>query len=129
MLPVTVEPIDPPSTMELSVPEQVSLLIVNHSSRPMNLQIQLRLSDMSGVVVCGPSYISLGELPPLGGSCTTDVRIVALAAGLFSVRGCYVVDLSTGMELQQPALFDVFVTLPGDKEEKKGVEWNERTKR
>jgi hypothetical protein len=120
ILPVTVEPIDPPSTMELSVPIQVPLLIVNHSNRPMNLQLQLRLSDMSGVVVCGPSYISLGEVPPSGGSCTMDVRFVALVAGFFSIQGCYVVDLSTGMELQQPALFNVFVTLPmEDTEEKK----------
>jgi len=102
-LPVTVEPIDPPSTMELSVPEQVPLLIVNHSNRPMNLQLQLRLSEMTGVVVCGPSYISLGELPPSGGSCTMDVRFVALVAGLFAVQGCYIVDLLSGMELQQPA--------------------------
>ena len=120
ILPVTVEPIDPPSTMELSVPIQVPLLIVNHSNRPMNLQLQLRLSDMSGVVVCGPSYISLGEVPPSGGSCTMDVRFVALVAGFFAIQGCYVVDLSTGMELQQPALFNVFVTLPmEDTEEKK----------
>eukprot|EP00579_Thalassiosira_antarctica_P028938 CAMPEP_0202002526 /NCGR_PEP_ID=MMETSP0905-20130828/8338_1 /ASSEMBLY_ACC=CAM_ASM_000554 /TAXON_ID=420261 /ORGANISM="Thalassiosira antarctica, Strain CCMP982" /LENGTH=462 /DNA_ID=CAMNT_0048559443 /DNA_START=95 /DNA_END=1480 /DNA_ORIENTATION=+ len=99
-LPVTVEPIDPPSTMELSVPEKVSLLIVNHSSQPMNLQIQMRLSDMTGVVICGSSFVGLGEIPPSGGSCTIDVRLVALVAGLFSVQGCYIVDLSSGMELQ-----------------------------
>lgn len=118
-LPVTVEPIDPPSTMTLSVPAQVTLLIVNHSSRSMNLQIQMRLSDMTGVVVCGPSFISLGEVPQSGGSCTIDVRLVALVAGLFSVQGCFIVDLSTGMELQQPALFDVFVNIPDEVEEKK----------
>ena len=121
ILPVTVEPIDPPSTMELSVPVQVPLLIVNHSNRSMNLQLQLRLSDMTGVVVCGPSYISLGEVPPSGGSCTMDVRFVALVAGLFAVQGCYVVDLFTGMELQQPALFDVFVKLPEEDADEKKV--------
>ena len=76
MLPVTVEPIDPPSTMKLSVPETVSLLVVNHSSQAMNLQLQMRLSDMTGVVVCGPSYISLGEVPPSGGSSTIDIRLI-----------------------------------------------------
>lgn len=121
-LPVTVEPIDPPSTMELSVPEKVSMLIVNHSSQPMNLQIQMRLSEMTGVVVCGPSFLSLGELPPSGGSCTIDLRLVALVAGLFSVQGCYIVDLASGMELQQPALFDVFVKLPNEVEEKKAMD-------
>ncbi|KAL7544906.1 hypothetical protein ACHAWF_008276 [Thalassiosira exigua] len=119
MLPVTVEPIDPPSSMELSVPEKISLLVVNHSSQHMNLQFQMRLSDMTGVVVCGPSFVSLGEVPPSGGSCTINVRLVALVAGLFSVQGCYIVDLSSGKELCQPALFDVFVRLPNGVEEKK----------
>ena len=118
-LPVTCEPIDPPPSMKLSIPEKVSLLIVNHSSVPMNLQIQMRLSDMTGVVICGPSYISLGEVPPSGGSCTIDLRLVALVAGLFSVKGCYIVDLNSGMELKQPALFDVFVKLQDQIEEKK----------
>jgi len=122
-LPITVEPIDPPSTIKLSVPEQVSLLIVNHSSQPMNLQLQMRLSDMTGVVICGSSFVGLGEIPPSGGSCTVDVRLVALVAGLFSVKGCYIVDLSSGMELQQPPLFDVFVKLPAEElEEKKATD-------
>mmetsp|Transcript_34185 Transcript_34185/g.71972 ORF Transcript_34185/g.71972 Transcript_34185/m.71972 type:complete len:204 (+) Transcript_34185:791-1402(+) len=123
-LPVTVEPIDPPSTMKLSVPEKISLLVVNHSAQSMNLQIQMRLSDMTGVVVCGSSYVGLGEVAPSGGSCTVDVRLVALVAGLFSVRGCYIVDLSSGVELAQPALFDVFVKLP---EEEGGVEEKKTT--
>ncbi|KAL7482518.1 hypothetical protein ACHAW6_008193 [Cyclotella cf. meneghiniana] len=122
LLPVTVEPIDPPSRMKLSVPKSVALLIVNHSSRPMSLQLQMRLPNMNGVVICGPSFITLGELPPSGGSCTIDVNFVALVAGLFSVQGCYVVDMTTGMEIQQPALFNVFVELPNDRfEEKKTV--------
>jgi len=123
-LPVTTEPIDPPSTMKSSVPEKTSLLVVNHSAQSMNLQIQMRLSDMTGVVVCGSSYVGLGEVAPSGGSCTVDVRLVALVAGLFSVRGCYIVDLLSGVELSQPALFDVFVKLP---EEEGGVEEKKTT--
>lgn len=122
LLPVTVEPIDPPSTMRLSVPERISLLVVNHSTQPMNLQIQLRMSRMSGVVVCGPSFVTLGFVPPSGGSCTIDFQLVALVAGLFSVTGCFIVDLTTGMEVEQPILFDVFAKLPADgtaEEEKK----------
>jgi hypothetical protein len=119
LLSVTVEPIEPPSSMTLSVPSQVSLLIVNHSSKNMNLQLQLRLSEMTGVVVCGASFITLGEVPATGGSCTIDVRLVALVAGLFTVQGCYIVDLITGMEIPQPALFDVFVQGPEDVDEKK----------
>ena len=45
--------------------------------------------------------------------------IPTVVAGLFAVQGCYVVDLNSGMELSQPALFDVFVKLPNDVEEKK----------
>jgi hypothetical protein len=122
LLPVTVEPIDPPSNMKLSQPQSIALLIVNHSTRPMNLQLQFRLPSMNGVVVCGPSFITLGEIPPSGGSCTIDVNFVALVAGLFLVQGCYIVDMTTGMEIQQPALFNVFVELQQDGyEEKKSM--------
>jgi len=67
---------------------------------------------MSGVVICGPSFISVVEVPSSGGSCTIDLRLVALVGGLFSVKGCYIVDLLSGKELKQPPLFDVFVKLP-----------------
>ena len=75
---------------------------------------------MTGVVVCGPSFVNLGNVAQSGGSCTIDLRLVALVAGLFSVQGCYIVDLNSGMEMKQPALFDVFVKLGDEmKEEKK----------
>lgn len=120
LLPVTVEPIDPPSNMKLSVPQKVSLLVVNHSTKPMSLQLQMRLPNMNGIVICGQSFITLGEIPSSGGSCTIDVNFIALAAGLFSVQGCYVVDMTTGMEIKQPALFNAFVELANeDVEEKK----------
>lgn len=109
LLPVTVEPIDPPTLMDLAVPQEVQLLVVNHSSRSMNLQLQMRLPQMSGVVVCGPSFKNLGEVPPSGGSSVVGVRLVALVAGLFRVQGCCVVDLTSGREIAQPALFNVFV--------------------
>lgn len=119
MLPVTVEPIEPPAKMKLSIPQTVPLLVVNHSTRPMSLQLQMRLPNMNGVVVCGPSFITLGEIPPSGGSCTIDVNFIALVAGLFTVQGCYIVDMTTGMEIQQPALFNVFVELPNETYEEK----------
>ena len=119
LLPVTVEPIDPPSNMKVSVPEKVSLLVVNHSIRPMSLQLQMRLPNMNGVVICGPSFITLGEIPPSGGSCTIDVQFVAFVGGLFAVQGCYIVDMASGMEIKQPALFNVFVELPKENFEEK----------
>lgn len=112
ILPVTVEPIDPPSKMTLSVPSKVNLLVVNHSDHSMNLQLQMRLPHMSGIVVCGQSFMNLGEIPPSGGSCNIEVRLVALVAGLFCVRGCFIVDLTSGREIQQPSLFNVFIELP-----------------
>lgn len=109
LLPVTVEPIDPPSQLELGKPVEIKLLVVNHSSEPMSLQLQMRLAQMSGVVVCGRSFKNLGEVPPSGGSSVVDIRVVALVTGLFFVQGCSVVDLTTGREVPQPPLFNVFV--------------------
>ena len=109
LLPVTVEPIDPPSRMELAKPQQVQFLVVNHSGKPMNLQLQMRLSYMSGVAVCGLSYKNLGEVPGSGGSCIVEVRLIALVAGLLRVQGCCLVDLITGQEIPQPPLFNIFV--------------------
>ena len=108
-LPVTVEPIDPPSRLKLNVPEEVQFLVVNHSVQPMNLQFQLRLNQMSGLVVCGPSFRSLGEIPPNGGSTVVEARLLSLAAGLVQVQGCVVVDLVSGREIHQPPLFHVLV--------------------
>eukprot|EP00956_Cyclotella_meneghiniana_P026706 scaffold58406_cov43-Cyclotella_meneghiniana.AAC.3 len=41
LLPVTVEPIFPPPKMKLSNLQKVSVLVVNHLSRPMTLQLQM----------------------------------------------------------------------------------------
>mmetsp|Transcript_314 Transcript_314/g.414 ORF Transcript_314/g.414 Transcript_314/m.414 type:complete len:426 (-) Transcript_314:43-1320(-) len=109
LLPVTVEPIDPPTSMELAVSREVQLLIVNHSEKAMNLQLQMRLPQMSGVVICGSSFKNLGEVPPSGGSCVVSIRLVALVAGLFRAQGCCIVDLTSGREMPQPPLFNVFV--------------------
>lgn len=109
MLPVTIEPIDPPSRMQLSVPKEVQFLVVNHSEQPMILQLQFHLSQMTGLAVCGPSFKSLGEVKPHGGSTVVGVRFLALAAGLLRVQGCRVVDLASGSEIPQPPLFNVFV--------------------
>lgn len=109
LLPVTVEPIDPPTSLALATPQEVQFLVVNHSSRPMSLQLQFRLNQMTGVAVCGQSFKNLGEVAPNGGSCIMGVRFVALVAGLLGVQGCYVVDLATAQEIAQPPLFSVFV--------------------
>ena len=109
LLPVTVEPIDPPTSLELGKPVEIKLLIVNHSSEAMSLQLQMRLAQMSGVVVCGRSFKNLGEVPPSGGSSVVEIRVVALVAGMFYVQGCSVVDLMSGREVAQPPLFNVFV--------------------
>jgi len=107
--PVTVEPMSPPSAMKLSTPQKISLLVVNHSSQAMNLQLQMRFSAQQGVVVCGQSFVSIGEIGASGGSTLVDLQLVAIVAGLLTVTGCFIVDLSTGMELKQPDLFQVYV--------------------
>lgn len=108
-LPVTVEPIDPPTRMQLHVPREVQFLVVNHGTVPMNLQLQFRLSQMNGIAICGSSYQSLGEVSPNGGSTVASARFMPLAAGMLKVQGCYVQDLATEQEIAQPALFQTFV--------------------
>ncbi len=109
IFPVTVEPIDPPSRMTVGKPIRVQLLVVNHGNKVQNLQLQMRLPLMKGVVVCGQSFQNLGEISPEGGSRVTSITLVAMAPGLFFVRGCFIVNLNTGMEVKQPALFNIFV--------------------
>lgn len=109
ILPVTVEPIDPPLTMELGKPQKVQLLVVNHSNKTMNLQLQMRLSHMDGVVVCGSSFQNLGNIEPNGKSCVIGIRLLPLLAGLFRVQGCWIVEMTTAREIPQPPLFHVFV--------------------
>jgi len=109
IFPVTVEPIDPPTRMKVGQPVKVRLLVVNHGTRRQNLQLQMRLPLMKDVVVCGPSFQNLGDIAPEGGSEVASVTLIALTRGLFFVKGCFVVDLNTGMEIKQPALFSILV--------------------
>jgi hypothetical protein len=109
LLPVTVEPINPPNCMQLGVPYPVEFLIVNHSDRYLTLQLQFRLELMKGVSVCGPSFKNLEEIPGGGGTTTVEVRFIALSAGILQLRGCCIVDLATGLAVPQPPLFNTFV--------------------
>ena len=107
--PVTVEPISPPGSMVVGEPVDVQVLIVNHSGKAMNVQLQMRLTLMKGVVVYGQSFKNLGEIQPNGGSVVSNICLIAMVPGLFCVGGCYIVDLNTGMEIQQPSLLSVLV--------------------
>jgi hypothetical protein len=108
-LAVTVEPIDPPKLMHLQVPRPVQLLVVNHSTQPMTLQVRFDLSKMSGIVVCGTSFQTLDNVPPNGGSTVVTVTLMALSTGLLTAGGCCVADLVSGREIHQPPLFHVLV--------------------
>ncbi len=111
--PVTVEPVNPPKRMTVGVPVDIQVLIVNHGTKTMDLQLQMRLSLMKGVVVYGQSFKNLGEIPPNGGSVVSKIKLIAMVPGLFFVGGCYVVDLASGMEIKQPNLLSVFVETNG----------------
>jgi hypothetical protein len=102
--PVTVEPIDPPPKLVLNVPQKVQFLVVNHAEQSMSVQWQLRSS-----LACGRHFQSLGELAPRGGSTVVTGRLLARDTGLMTVDGCVVVDLISGQEWPQPALFQVMV--------------------
>ena len=108
-LPVTVEPIDPPARLTLAEPTEIRLLVVNHSAKPLSMQLQMRAGNMSGLVVCGRSCLNLGDVNPSGGSRVVTVRMVAMVAGLLSARGCSVLDVTNGREIVQPPLFSCFV--------------------
>ena len=111
LLPVTVEPVDPPTTLQLAVPQEIQLLVMNHTSNPLSLQLQFRLDQQhgEGLLVCGRSFKTLGELGPQGGCTVVTMRITAVSAGLLRLHGCYIVDLTTDREIPQPPLMDVFV--------------------
>ena len=111
LLPVTVEPIRPPTRMKLAVPQEVQFLVMNHTTNPLALQLQFRLENQQeeGLAICGHSFKSLGELGPQGGCTIVSMRITAVSSGLLRLHGCYVVDLTTDREIPQPPMFDVFV--------------------
>lgn len=111
LLPVTVEPIRPPTRMKLAVPQEVQFLVMNHTTNPLALQLQFRFEkqQQEGLAICGHSFRSLGELAPQGGCTVVSMRITAVSSGLLRLHGCYVVDLTTDREIAQPPLFDVFV--------------------
>ena len=108
-LPVTVEPLNPPRRMVCNQPTEVQFFIVNHSDKAMSLQLQFRLSYMSELTICGPSFVSLGTIPADGGSIVTKVQVLPLATGLLRLLGCWIVDLASDQEIAQPPLFEVFV--------------------
>ena len=68
---------------------------------------------MKGIVVYGQSFRNLGEIPPNGGSVVSEIRLIAMVPGLYFVGGCFVVDLNSGMEIQQPNLLSIFVESGG----------------
>ena len=109
VLPVTVEPVDPPTKVSLGEPFQVDFLVVNHSNNYMTLQLQFVLDQMNGLSVCGPSYKNLEEVSGKGGSITVSIRFIALSAGLLQLSGCSVADLATGIVIPQPPLLNMLV--------------------
>jgi hypothetical protein len=109
LLPVTVEPVEPPRNVQLGKPFCVNFLVVNHSEKYMTIQLQFRLEHMNGLSVCGPSFKNLDEVPGNGGSVSVSIRFMALTAGLLQLRGCCVADLATGLTIPQPPLFSALV--------------------
>lgn len=109
LLPVTVEPINPPNRMVMGTPFKIQLLVINHSEREMALQLQFHLEQMKGLTVCGPSFKNLQEIPGKGGSASTIVSFLPMSSGLLQIGGCCVVDLNKGVAFPQPPLCQVIV--------------------
>ncbi|GLD93575.1 hypothetical protein PINS_up002167 [Pythium insidiosum] len=105
---VTVSLEDVPSTVALGIPFLATAKITNNSARPLQLQLQLRKSDMSGIVC---SSLSHQALPSLAARSSTSIEIefLPLAGGLQSIRGAVCVDQRTGQEFPQDSLASVMV--------------------
>ena len=112
-LPVTVDPIHPPRRMTCHEPTEVQFYVVNHAAQALTLQLQFRLSEMTELTICGPSFVSLGTLAGQGGSTVVKVHCLPLATGLLTLQGCWIVDLASDHEIPQPPLFHVFVDKEG----------------
>jgi len=108
-LPITVEPVNPPTLMKLGTPYKISFLVVNHSDQYMTPQLQFRLENMKGIAVCGPSFKNLEEIAGNGGVSTVTVRFIALSAGLVQLMGCCIVNLATGHIIPQPPMMNALV--------------------
>lgn len=109
ILPITVEPVNPPKRLTVGVPFVISFSIVNHSQQFVTPQLQFRLDHMKGIAVCGPSFKNLEEVSGNGGSATVKLRFIALSPGLAQLTGCCIVDLATGHVIPQPPLINMLV--------------------
>lgn len=109
--PVTVEPISPPSRLALNIPCKIDFLVVNHSQQELTLQVQIALAEIAdGLLICGNSSVTVGAVPPNGGSKVAAFKFLPVAPGLHTVKGCSVVDLVSGKEIPQPAFFQAYVS-------------------
>ena len=109
ILPVTVEPINPPKKIQVGIPFDIDFLVVNHSCQFVSTQLQFRLELMKGISVCGPSFKNLEDIPGNGGSTTVLLRFIALSTGLTQLTGCCVVNLASGESIPQPSMLNMMV--------------------
>ena len=109
MLPVTIEPINPPKEVHVGIPFDVEFKVVNRSHQFISAQLLFRLEQMKGVSVCGPSSKNLEEIPGNGGNASVLFRFIALTSGLVQLAGCYVMNLATEQTMRQPPLLNLMV--------------------
>ena len=109
MLPITVEPRNPPREVQVGIPFDIDFLVVNHSGQFMSPQLQFRSELMKAISVCGPSFKNLEDIPGNGGSTTVMLRFIALSAGLTRLTGFSVMDLASGKSVPQPPMLNMMV--------------------
>lgn len=105
---ISVQPVDPPTSMTLGVPSNVQFRVINHSDREMALQLEFE-SRSSGLRVCGSRSKSLDIVSGKGGSSLVTMRFLPLASGLVQIDGCNIVDLDHAVSYFQPPLCQVLV--------------------
>eukprot|EP00934_Nitzschia_sp_Nitz4_P001629 Nitzschia sp. Nitz4//scaffold22_size323478//125838//127525//NITZ4_000525-RA/size323478-augustus-gene-0.233-mRNA-1//-1//CDS//3329542989//1629//frame0 len=108
-LPITVEPIHPPSRVNVGEPFSLELLVINHSERERSLQLQFLSEHMAGVSICGSSFKNLPIVEGQGGSTVVSMRFLPLVGGLVKLGGCNLIDMNEGVSIPQPPICQVLV--------------------
>lgn len=106
--PVSVQPINGPTELQVGIPFDVQFSVQNHSKEVISAQLQFRLEFMKGIAVCGPSSKNVEEIPA-NGDATVCFRFLALSPGLAQLTGCYLANLGTGQSIAQPPLLNSMV--------------------
>ncbi|TMW64895.1 hypothetical protein Poli38472_009062 [Pythium oligandrum] len=97
-----------PTSVTLGTPFVANATITNHSSRILQLQLQFRKEEMSGIFCSSVSHQNLLALAPKT-STTVPIEFLPTVGGLQLIRGAFCVDVRSGQTFLQDALAHLMV--------------------